>query len=95
VFNNTGLCGDPVSVGSLGSIGGLYDCWKLGVMVTNGCDGKDGTALGTACPSPSSSPPPSVNTMASDVNGVVTHTGTVGLLVGALAATLFALPLLI
>ena len=28
-------------------------------------------------------------------SSVVTHTGTVGVLVGALAATLFALPLLI
>jgi hypothetical protein len=95
VFDNAGLCGDLVSVGSLGT----YYSEGNG----EGSEGAPlrGTALGTACPSPpppsinTMSPPPSVNTMASDKNGVVTHTGTVGLLVGALAATLFALPLLI
>jgi hypothetical protein len=91
VYNNAGLCGDLVSVGTSGT---SYYGGGDG-------DGMRGTALGTACPSPpppsinTMSPPPSVNTMGSDKNGVVTHTGTVGLLVGALAATLFALPLLI
>jgi hypothetical protein len=40
VHNNTGLCGDLVSVGTVGT---SYGCW-------GGCDGISGTALGTACP---------------------------------------------
>jgi hypothetical protein len=44
VYNNAGLCGDIVSVGTVGtSYGG----------------GISGTALGTACPSPPPSPPSS------------------------------------
>ena len=45
VYNNTGLCGDLIHVGNVGT---KYSCY-------GGCDGLGGTALNTTCPSP---PPP-------------------------------------
>jgi hypothetical protein len=42
VYNNAGLCGDLVSVGTVGT---SYSCYQ--------CDGLGGTALGTACPTTS------------------------------------------
>jgi hypothetical protein len=53
VDNNAGLCGDLVSVGTVGtSYNGDYDSYN-GDSSDN--DGIGGTALGTACPSSSSS----------------------------------------
>jgi hypothetical protein len=46
VHNNAGLCGPLVSVGTVGT---NYNCfWNNNV---NGCDGVQGTNLGTACSS--------------------------------------------
>ena len=48
VHTNAGLCGDLVSVGSVGT---NYNCYASGSF--NGCSGVSGTDLWNACPSPS------------------------------------------
>jgi len=45
VYNNAGLCGPLVSVGSVGT---NYNCYAN--YDYNGCDGLGGTNLGNACP---------------------------------------------